>query len=174
MGKEIERKYLLPKFPTELIDSGALKMISVEKMEQTYLAFGNIEDRVRKIVNITNPDEPFISFTRTQKRSIEDDLIRQEEEWEINHDEYQQLTHKRNKKPLIKTRTTVLDVVDGRLIEIDEYPSFQLTVAEVEFTSIEEALSFVPPIWFGEEVSKELKRKYGNPALWESVQELSE
>ena len=54
---------------------------------------------------------------------------------------------------------------DGLSIELDVFdaPFAPLVLAEVEFESIEQAQAFVPPEWFGEDVTE--NREYSNSYL---------
>ena len=61
--------------------------------------------------------------------------------------------------PLENNLTAELDVFKG--------PLAPLVLVEVEFSSIEEANSFVPPEWFGEDVTE--SGKYHNSYLSRSV-----
>ena len=162
MNKEIERKYLLPSFPQELLDSGKLKLISRVTIEQTYLAMDDAEEvRVRKL-SPDNGDEA--SYTHTYKRGK--GFSREEVEYEISSSIYHQLLDGSGRAPLVKTRTTVEE--DGRIFEMDEYHQYQFMTVEAEFASEEEAVSFQPPAWFGSEVGGEVE--YRNKRLWASLQ----
>ena len=60
------------------------------------------------------------------------------------------------------------DIVDGdvvRIVELDVFdaPYEGLYLAEVEFSSEEQALSYNPPVWFGEDVTN--SGKYHNSRL---------
>ncbi|KHF33629.1 hypothetical protein CM49_04178 [Paenibacillus sp. P1XP2] len=68
--------------------------------------------------------------------------------------------------PLIKKRTTA--AWGNRLIEIDEYEQIELRVLEVEFASVSEAERFVPPAWFGRDISSD--KRYSNKKVWKQLQ----
>ncbi|UUZ82417.1 hypothetical protein LJK88_50025 [Paenibacillus sp. P26] len=53
-------------------------------------------------------------------------------------------------------------------VEIDCYDQIDLIVAEVEFGSVEEAMGFTAPHWFGPDISE--SRKYSNKAVWRALQ----
>ena len=60
------------------------------------------------------------------------------------------------------------DIIDGdvvRIVELDVFdaPYEGLYLAEVEFSSEEQALSYNPPVWFGEDVTN--SGKYHNSRL---------
>lgn len=160
MSLEIERKYLLAAVPSDLISSGQLKVLSKVAIDQTYLALTDAEEiRVRRIGK-----DGESSFTHTFKRGY--GLSREEVEYGISAQIYNQLLEGSKRKPLKKNRTTV---AYGELnFEIDEYLQYDLITVDVEFASEEEALRFVPPPWFGREIGNEVE--YRNKQLWYSVQ----
>jgi adenylate cyclase len=162
MNHEIERKYLLPAYPQDLIDSGELIVKSRKTIEQTYLALTEEEEiRVRKL----SSEGSAPVYTHTYKRGH--GLSRGEAEYEISEQIYRQLLENTGRAPLVKTRTKVTAGSD-KIVEIDEYHQFNLLTVEVEFDSEEEALAFTPPAWFGSEVGSEME--YRNKELWASVQ----
>ncbi|KAI4445985.1 Inorganic triphosphatase [Eubacterium plexicaudatum ASF492] len=57
------------------------------------------------------------------------------------------ITKRRYLIPLDSTHTIELDIFHDKLEGV--------TLAEVEFASVEEADSFIPPDWFGEDVTYE-------------------
>ena len=61
----------------------------------------------------------------------------------------------RYKIPFLEKYTIELDIFDGELAP--------LTLAEVEFESVDEANAFVPPEWFGEDVT--YSTEYHNSTL---------
>ena len=61
----------------------------------------------------------------------------------------------RYKIPFLEKYTIELDIFDGELTP--------LTLAEVEFESVDEANAFVPPEWFGEDVT--YSTEYHNSTL---------
>lgn len=83
---------------------------------------------------------------------------------------YKQLITQVDKRPLIKTRSIFR--VDGMrpFIEIDQYEQVALIVAEVEFINTEEENKFIPPPWFGKDIS--LDKRYSNYQLWLHIQDL--
>lgn len=83
---------------------------------------------------------------------------------------YEQLLAQVEKRPLIKARS--IFKVDGMrpFIEIDQYEQVALIVAEVEFMNTEEENKFIPPPWFGRDIS--LDKRYSNYQLWLQIQDL--
>lgn len=162
MNREIERKYLLHSYPHDRIQSGELQVVGRKTIEQTYLALTKSEEiRVRKLTADQQPP----TYTHTFKRGH--GLSREEAEYEISEEIYEQLLERTELSPLIKTRTKVTDET-GRIYEIDEYHQFNLMTVEAEFESEEEARGFTAPAWFGPEVGSE--QEYRNKELWASVQ----
>ena len=63
------------------------------------------------------------------------------------------------------SKTRYLIPYQGLTIELDDFhiPFDDLLIAEVEFATEEEALTFIPPKWFGEDVT--FSTKYHNSTL---------
>ena len=133
---EIERKYLTDTVPQNL-DQYPCKQI-----EQGYLC-------TDPVVRIRRSDE---KYTLTYKgRGL---MVREEHELLLNAEAFAHLRGKvdgiliqkrRFLIPLAEKYTIELDIFDGELAP--------LILAEVEFPSEEEANSFAPPEWFGEDVT---------------------
>lgn len=162
MKPEIERKFLVKKFPKDLIKSGVLRVISVQKINQTYIGIGKDDElRVRKLVDCDTKEE---TFTYTFKKGKGENRL--EAESEISKRLYQTILGQKKMLPLNKKRTTAR--MGNVIIEIDEYTGSDLIVAEVEFGSVEEMNSFVPPEWCRKDVSS--VKKYSNKNLWAQAQ----
>lgn len=162
MALEIERKFLLPEFPEQLIEEGQLKIITRHSIDQTYLAIdGGEELRVRKITDL---DTGEVTYTHTYKNGK--GIKREEIEYFISEGLYNQMIEAVNAVALVKERITA--VWNGITVEIDVYSQLQLSVLEVEFESLEEAESFTAPEWFGQDVSTE--KKYSNKTVWKELQ----
>lgn len=162
MALEIERKFLLPEFPEQLIEEGQLKIVTRHSIDQTYLAIdGGQELRVRKITDL---DTGEVTFTHTFKNGK--GIKREEIEYFISEGLYNQMIEAVNAVALVKERITA--VWNGITVEIDVYSQLQLSVLEVEFESLEEAESFTAPEWFGKDVSTE--KKYSNKTVWKELQ----
>lgn len=154
MPKEIERKFLIEEMPfTENI-------IGRQYISQNYLATGDEEVRIRyKKERNTEPD-----LTLSIKRGS--GLEREEITNIITRETYNQLALNCSTKPIIKTRILVQH--GKHLLEIDTYENHPLIVGEVEFGSLKEAESFIPPTWFGQEVTEDAS--YKNQNLWKKWQ----
>jgi adenylate cyclase len=163
MNLEIERKYLLTEDPRQLLANGVITFLHEQRIEQTYTAMDKDEElRVRRIVNVETKE---VSYTHTFKRGV--GLAREEVEYEINETLYTQIMDAFGYIPLTKNRITAK--YNDITVEIDIYDQVNFTVVEVEFNSMEEADSFVPPTWFGEEIS--FNKTYSNKAVWKQLQQ---
>ena len=147
---EIERKYLVTAPPSDYHTWEAVQM------EQAYLcAPSQLLYRVRREND---------SYVLTYKSKGL--LAREEYNLPLTKEAYEHLLSKadgiiitktRYKKPISGTGLVIeLDVFSGSLLE-------GLMLAEVEFPDIEAAEHFVPPSWFGEDVT--FSGKYQNSRL---------
>jgi adenylate cyclase len=145
VATEVERKFVVAQMP-ELADEG-------EEIEQGYLAIG-AEGEVR----LRRRGERRIL---TVKRG--EGLARSEAEIELDQDQFDALWPLTEGRRLKKRRHLVphadyeieLDIYDGELEG--------LIVAEIEFTSEQQARRFDPPEWLGDEVTGD--RAYLNETL---------
>ena len=85
-------------------------------------------------------------------------MCHQEEEFEISKEDYLKLEQKIEGIPIVKTRYLIeYSYSEGKkyTIELDYFHGAldSLLLAEVEFSSEEEALQFTPPEWFGADVT---------------------
>jgi len=137
---EIERKFLLPALPE-------IKCEGRKKIEQRYISV-EPEVRIRK----TDTD-CYITFKG------KGDLAREEVEIVIDQKEYASLVPFAVSNAITKTRylfrlgeyTAEADVYGGELEG--------LMAVEVEFKSTEEADAFIPPAWFGTEITYDKRFK---------------
>lgn len=143
---EIERKYLIEQLP-ENLSSYACRII-----EQGYLC-------VEPVVRIRRDNDKY-ELTYKSKGL----MAREEYNMPLTKEAYEHLLSKvdgrviRKKRymiPLDEILTIELDVFEGDLAP--------LILAEVEFPSEEMAMDFVPPEWFGEDVT--FSTKYHNSNL---------
>jgi len=146
-GIEIERKFLPESIPFEL--SGFEKF----EITQAYVS-------VKPVIRIRRSNGEFILTVKGRG----DGISSPEYEMPLDAEEFANLRGKTEGRPIEKTRykipldcglTAELDVYHGRL-------SGLLTV-EVEFESAEAAGAFIPPAWFGRDVS--LDARYKNSSL---------
>lgn len=151
MNQEIERKFLVKEVPENLNKHPSTEII------QGYLAIteDGTEVRVRK-----KGDGYFLAV----KNGF--GLQRQEVEIDISRDQFEKLWSMTKGRGIEKVRFEI--DYSGMKIELDIYKGILngLIVAEVEFLSIDEARSFIPPDWFGREVTEDERFKNKNLALY--------
>lgn len=146
---EIERKFLVAERPDLSVSSG-------EPIEQGYLALadddGGAEVRLRR-----KPGHHLLTVKAGSGRS------RAEEEFELDEDRFERLWALTDGRRLTKTRHTLPH--DELELELDLYSGDLdgLAIVEVEFPDDAAADAFVPPSWFGDEVTGE--HKYLNETL---------
>jgi CYTH domain-containing protein/CHAD domain-containing protein len=145
---ERERKWLVAGVPAglELRDGVALR--------QGYLAIdGTVSARVR--------DAGDAGCTLTLK--IGRGVVRTELEWPVERDVFDQAWPSTDGRRVTKTRFR--HSLDGRTAEIDVFGGALdgLVMVEVEFDDDESMADFVPPAWFGREVSND--ERYTNASL---------
>ncbi len=133
---EIERKYLLKELPD-------LTAYSCHKIEQAYLC-------TNPVVRVRRQDE---SYYMTYKGGGM--MAREEYNLALNREAYEHLKKKADGNVISKTRYLIPLETEGLTAEIDvfEAPFAPLIMAEVEFETKEQADCFVPPNWFGEDVT---------------------
>lgn len=143
---EIERKYLIHNLPVNL------DQYECRQIEQGYL-------NTDPVVRIRKSDD---KYTLTYKGSGL--MCREEYNLPLNAEAFAHLKEKidgiliqkkRYLIPLTEKLTIELDVFEGELAP--------LCLAEVEFETKKEAEDFIPPAWFGEDVT--FSSKYHNSTL---------
>ena len=150
MSTEIERKFLVLNPPDNL------KKYNSNEILQGYIFISDdIEIRLRKKGNL---------FFQTIKSS--GDLQRAEYEIELTNDQFEKLWPLTEGKRIQKIRYEIEH--QNHLIELDIYLNnlVGLKTAEVEFKSVDESIEFNPPSWFGDDVTKDIKYKNKNLALF--------
>lgn len=149
---EIEKKYLIHKLPENL------ETYPRKKIQQAYLC-------TNPVVRIRKQNEEYILTYKGKGL-----MVREEYNLPLNREAYEHLLQKADGIVLTKTRY-LLPLPQGLTIELDVFdaPYENLRLAEVEFSSEEEANAFVPPEWFGEDVT--FSSKYHNSVL--SLPEIS-
>lgn len=143
---EIERKFLIKELPENLTQ------YNCRRIEQGYLC-------TAPVVRIRRQDEEYYLTYKSKGM-----MMREEYNLTLTAEAYAHLREKTDGNliskqryliPLNETLTAELDIFDA--------PFAPLMLAEVEFSSEEEANSFVPPAWFGEDVT--FSGKYHNSYL---------
>ncbi len=133
---EIERKYLINQLPADLA-SYPCKVI-----EQGYLC-------TEPVVRIRRSND---KYTLTYKGSGL--MVREEYNLPLTAEAFAHLKNKIDGR-LITKRRYLIPLADKYTIELDVFEGdlAPLQLAEVEFETEEEANNFVPPEWFGEDVT---------------------
>jgi CYTH domain-containing protein len=144
---EVERKWLVQDLPDLSGHEG-------KEVIQGYIAIAADGTEVR----LRQTDGKFFQTVKSQGG-----LVRDEIEVDLTQDQFEVLWGTTAGRRLKKTRYT-WDWA-GKRIEIDVYHEALtgLIVAEVEFPSAEASVRFVPPPWFGMEVTDD--RHYKNATL---------
>ncbi len=139
---EIERKFLIKELPADL------EQYPHHLIEQGYLCTDPVV-RVRK-----QDDVYYLTYKGGGK------MVREEYNLPLNAEAYAHLITKADGYRITKTRYLIpLDAkadpaYQGLTVELDVFTNpGHLLMAEVEFESEEQALAFVPPAWFGQDVT---------------------
>lgn len=132
---EIERKYLVKQVPENLAS------YPFHEIEQGYLC-------TEPVVRIRRQDEEY--YLTYKSKGL---MIREEYNLPLTEDAYFHLREKIDGRLISKRRYLI--PLDPYTIELDvfHFPKDDLILAEVEFPSEEDALTFTPPDWFGEDVT---------------------
>lgn len=146
--REVERKWLVTELPE-------LTGLRGKEVRQGYIAVtpDGTEVRVRQ-----KGDEYF------QTIKSDGGLVRLELEIELTSAQYDVLWQATPGRRLEKTRYEI--ALDGAKIELDVYKGdlAGLVVVEVEFASVRDSEKFLPPAWFGPEVTEDKRYKNKNLA----------
>lgn len=133
---EIERKYLVKTLPQNL------EQYEAKKISQGYLCTGPVV-RIRR-----SNDDYYLTYKGGGM------MVREEYNLPLTKDAYEHLLPKIDGLLIAKTRYEIpldehliaeLDIFEGELAP--------LTLVEVEFDTVDDANSFTPPEWFGEDVT---------------------
>ena len=145
---EIERKFLISK---ENLPSN-LDSYPHHKLEQGYLSTSPVV-RIRK-----EDDNYYLTY---KSKGL---MVRREENLPLDADSYRHLLKKADGNIITKTRYKI-PFDNGLTIEIDVFHGkFQgLILAEVEFPTEDAANAFIPPDYFGEDVT--FSSEYHNSTL---------
>lgn len=135
---EIERKYLIPSLPD------GYEAYPFHHIEQGYL-------NTSPVIRIRKEDDEF--YLTYKSKGL---LMREEYNLPLTKEAYEHLRPKTDGHILTKTRYLIpLGDELGLTIELDIFEGIYegLILAEVEFPTEEAALGFLPPDWFGEDVT---------------------
>lgn len=152
---EIEKKFLVQSVP------GCLERYDKKVIEQGYLC-------TDPVIRIRKSNENYI-LTYKSRMGLEDlssgDVrINQEVEVALNRQGYEHLREKIDGNLIQKCRY-LIPLPDGHTGELDIFDGILkgLCFIEVEFADEKDANAFVPPVWFGKNVSSD--RRYSNSFL---------
>lgn len=136
---EIERKYIIPSLDTLPF---SLNDFPVQKLEQGYLC-------TAPVVRIRRSDDDYILTYKSKGL-----MVREEYNLPLTKESYQHLKTKIDGRLIIKKRYRI-PIENGLTAELDvfEDPLAPLMLVEVEFPDEESANRFLPPSWFGEDVT---------------------
>ena len=139
---EIERKYLVTALPKNL-DS-----YPHTEIEQGYLCTSPTL-RIRRMGDV------FILTVKEKQRNNSSAIVNREEEFFLSSEKYNLLKAKCEGNTVRKTRYRI--PLGELAAELDLFHGLHegLQLVEVEFPSEEAASTFVPPAWFGQEVSSD-------------------
>ena len=145
---EIERKYLLDQLPENLTS------YPCKKIEQGYLS-------TEPVVRIRKQDDTY--YLTYKSKGL---MVREEYNLPLTAEAYAHLREKADGRLITKRRYLI--PFGKYTIELDIFssPRPDLMLAEVEFSSEEEALAFKAPDWFGEDVTS--SSEYHNSTLSQS------
>jgi adenylate cyclase len=148
---EIERKYLVSEPPADYL-SWDCRFI-----EQAYLCTDPVV-RVRR-----DGDEYYMTY---KSKGL---LAREEYNLPLNQEAYHHLLAKADGIVLTKKRYKKKLEGSGLQVELDVFSGTYegLMLAEVEFSSVEEANAFTPPSWFGRDVT--FSGEYQNSRLSKGI-----
>lgn len=143
---EIERKYLIRRLPENLYQ------YQCKKIAQGYICTNPVV-RIRK-----SDDEYYLTY---KGKGL---MAREEYNLPLTQEGYEHMLPKIDGRLIEKSRYLI--PLDGKLtaeLDIFEGDLAPLIIVEVEFDSLDAANSFIPPEWFGEDVTE--SRKYHNSNL---------
>ncbi len=143
---EIERKFLTKQLPFDITAYPCLDI------SQAYLSFS-------PTIRVRQSNGDYILTVKGKGH-----LAREEFELPLNREEYERLLGKTEGTPVVKKRYLV-SLADGLTAEVDLYEGelAGLMTTEVEFPSLAAAEAFLPPDWFGRDISEE--KAYKNTSL---------
>lgn len=136
---EIEKKFLIQSLKDV---PGDISDYDYHDLEQGYLSTAPVV-RVRK-----EDDTYYLTYKGSGM------LVREEYNLPLTAESYEHLVQKAD-GIVIKKRRYLIPLDDGLTCELDVFRGKYegLLLAEVEFSSEEEANAFVPPAWFGSDVT---------------------
>lgn len=143
---EIERKFLVKTLPKHL------EQYKQKQITQGYLC-------TNPVVRIRRSNDAYILTYKGRGK-----MVREEHEFPLNEQAFLHMCKKIDGILIEKTRY-LIPLEDGHTAELDIFHGAlePLTLVEVEFSSVQEAETFLAPDWFGADVTNE--KKYHNSNL---------
>ena len=143
---EIERKYLIRRLPENL------SQYQCKKIAQVYICTNPL------VIIRKSDDEYYLTY---KGKGL---MAREEYNLPLTQEGYEHMLPKIDGRLIEKSRYLI--PLEGKLtaeLDIFEGDLAPLIIVEVEFDSLDAANSFIPPEWFGEDVTE--SRKYHNSNL---------
>jgi adenylate cyclase len=161
---EIERKYAIHQMPENL------SLYEFKKIEQGYLCH-NPTIRVRK-----SNDDYILTYKSKEgikKMTKNSAIINHEVELMLTKEAYEELVPKTDHHMIQKTRY-LIPLEGGLTAELDIFEGLLegLVFAEVEFPDVEASEIFIPPEWFGRELSSDKRFSNYNLSKLSGYEEL--
>lgn len=146
-GMEIERKFTVKKLPDNL------ESYPSHRIEQAYL-------NTNPVIRVRKQDEEY--YLTYKGKGL---FAREEYNLPLNKESYYHLREKSDGNTISKRRYLIPIESSSLTIELDVFdePLAPLVIAEVEFSTEEEANAFLPPEWFDEDVTYD--HRYHNSNL---------
>lgn len=150
---EIERKYLVAALPDSLDSYPHVEI------EQAYLC-------TSPTLRIRRKGDVCILTVKERVRTSSDAIHNREEEFRMSPESYMLLKAKCEGRTILKTRYCI-PLANGLTAELDIFHGDNegLRLVEVEFPDTATADAFVPPSWFGEDVSADPQYRNSTLAL---------
>lgn len=147
---EIEKKFLLKEVPKSLSNYECLNLV------QAYVS----TDPVIRLRN--NNDKEYYLTLKSKGH-----LVREEIEFPLTKEQFLNLWPKIDTKVISKKRY-LIPLENGLVAELDIFEDFLdgLITVEVEFSSELQAERFMPPNWFGKDVTHDSRYKNSSLALY--------
>lgn len=138
---EIERKFLVNMLPS-------LSSYPTKKITQAYIS-------INPVIRIRQLETQYFLTVKSQGH-----IMRQEFEIPITIEQYEGLYSKIEGLPIEKIRYFI-PLEQGLTAELDVYEGHLtgLSTVEVEFSSLEDSNNFLPPSWFGKDISLDYRYK---------------
>ncbi len=146
---EIERKFLVKECPKNIQEYECISM------EQTYIS-------TNPTIRLRRENDKFILTVKGSGL-----ISREEFELEITKEQYDNLLLKRE-TPFVKKKRYKIPLENNLVAELDIYfgELEGLMTVEVEFLTENEALDFITPKWFGEDVTMDKRYKNTNLSIY--------